>query len=138
MRHAQAVIKSEAARNLPGIRSVKLLAEIAESGDHIEVQFRILRHLADKHVRVGIPASTSAPIAEHHRAVDGAVAGLLVPGTLPIETELGGVRSPNLGQVVGDRRKGLLGIDSAVQLKAGVEHVGDAIAPTGHLWEDKV
>src|SRR2546429_6676034 len=77
-------------------------------------------------------------VAEDHRTVDGSVAGLLIPSTFPVEAELGGVCSPDLDQIVGDRRQSLLGINGAVQLKSGVEHVGDAVTPAGHLGEDQV
>src|SRR5258708_47226 len=98
MRETHAVIESEAAGDLPGIRRVKLRRDVAERRGHVEILFRIGRHLTNEHVRVGVATGVPCPTGEPHRAIDCIIAGLLVPSPLPVKTELGGVRFPNLNQ----------------------------------------
>src|SRR5690348_16085293 len=138
MREAHAVVQGQTARNLPGIRCVEIRRDVAESWSHVEIQLGILRGLAYQHIRVSIPRSTAPPITEDHRTVDGSVAGLLVPGALPVEAELRGVRPPDFVKVIRYRSQSQLGIAAASQIESSIEHVGNTIAEGGHLRKDDV
>ena len=102
----------------------------------IEIRFGVLRQDSGQHISIGVSSGTLAPIGVNLLTVDIAVAWLLILGALPVEAEFGRVRTPNLGDVIAQSRKPLVGIEGVVLLvAAGVDQVGDTVAPAGQYGQ---
>ena len=136
MREADAVVESEPARDLPGILGVEFYRHVPHAVNRIAVRLPVLPNPPHQHIGISIARAVATPTGIRKYAI-GVIAGrLIVRRVLPIEAELHGMRTPQLGDVIRNRGKHFLGVERACSLEsAGLDDVANSAAPAGHAGD---